>query len=90
MKRVNVLISGRVQGVFFRAFVNRRAHDLGLKGRVSNTSDGKVEAIFEGSPQKVDEMIKLCRQGPPAAKVEKVIVKKEEYKGDFTRFEIIY
>ncbi len=70
---VCVRISGRVQGVWFRAWTNKRAVDLGLDGWVRNRSDGTVEALFAGPQQAVECMVDTCREGPPAASVAEVI-----------------
>ena len=66
---VRVKIYGRVQGVRYRAWVEREARARGLDGWVRNRRDGSVEAIFAGAEDEVDEMIEICRLGPPAAKV---------------------
>lgn len=65
-------ISGRVQGVWFRGFVTENAGSLGVRGWVRNRSDGTVEALFVGDGPAVNEMLRRCRAGPPAAKVEHV------------------
>ena len=65
-------ISGRVQGVFFRAGAREQADRLGVKGWVRNCPDGHVEAHVEGDPGAVDKMIECLRDGPPSAKVENV------------------
>lgn len=70
--KVKVIISGKVQGVFLRAYIKEKADELGLVGWVRNTKDGRVEAAFEGAKEKVEEMIKWCRKGSPASKVKKV------------------
>jgi acylphosphatase len=75
---VHVLISGRVQGVWFRASTKQKAEQLGLKGWVRNTDNGCVEAVFQGNKNQVSEMINWCHQGPPLAKVEKVDVTKKQ------------
>jgi len=90
MKRVHVYVSGRVQGVFFRADTRRAAADLNLTGWVSNMADGRVEAVFEGDDATVDKMIAWCKVGPPAAKVEKVVTAEEHYTGGFHDFNIKY
>ncbi|GER36853.1 acylphosphatase [Striga asiatica] len=66
-KTVKVVIKGRVQGVFYRNWTIDNAKELGLKGWVRNRRDGSVEALFSGSPDKVQEMEQLCRRGPPDA-----------------------
>jgi acylphosphatase len=81
-RRAHVFVSGRVQGVFFRAECARRARALGLGGFVRNMPDGRVEVVFEGNPDDVDAMVDWCRRGPPMAVVESVEVTEEEPAGD--------
>ncbi|MEM3401792.1 MAG: acylphosphatase [Candidatus Hadarchaeales archaeon] len=88
--RAHVYVSGEVTGVFFRAHVKELAERLGVSGWVRNTPDGRVEAVFEGEKEKVEEMIKFCRRGPPAAVVSNVEVKMEKYTGEFSGFKIRY
>ena len=71
-KSVRVRISGRVQGVCFRAWTVEQAYALKLDGWVRNRRDGSVEAVFSGSPTAVDDMIRRCWEGPPAADVDQV------------------
>jgi acylphosphatase len=68
----HVTIRGRVQGVGFRYWTRRTASARGLEGWVRNRRDGSVEAVFAGDEQAVAEMIKLCRRGPDAARVDAV------------------
>ena len=75
MKRAHVVVSGMVQGVFFRAEARDRARSLGLGGWVHNRSDGAVEAVFEGDDERVDSMVDWCRRGPSGAQVEEVDTK---------------
>ncbi|MCS7095198.1 MAG: acylphosphatase [Thaumarchaeota archaeon] len=84
--RAHVWISGRVQGVFFRAHMKRVADDLGLRGWVRNLSDGRVEAVFEGPESSVLKAVEWCKKGPPMAVVKEVEVKWEEYTGSESRF----
>ncbi len=70
-----VVVRGRVQGVGFRAFVEDEAHRLRLQGWVRNRRDASVEAVFAGSPATIDEMIRVCRMGPPAARVDALDVR---------------
>ncbi len=72
MKRVRVVISGRVQGVWFRGWTVDEATARGLDGWVRNRRDGTVEAAFSGPAETVDEMIDLCWDGPPTARVDAV------------------
>jgi len=67
---VHVIISGRVQGVWYRAWTAQTAQRLGLSGWVRNRSDGTVEAVFSGSPETIELMVSECRKGPPAARVD--------------------
>jgi acylphosphatase len=76
--RVRVVVSGRVQGVFFRASCTEQARRRGLGGWVRNLPDGRVEAVFEGEEPQVDEMIEWCRHGPPGARVDAVETQAQE------------
>ena len=86
----HLVISGQVQGVWFRAKTKQKAQELGLTGWVRNTSNGCVEAIFEGEEEKVENMIKWCHHGPPMAKVDDVVVKKQTKTIGFDGFSIRY
>ena len=90
MVRARVRVYGRVQGVFFRYNTRRRALELGLKGWVRNVPDGTVEILVEGPRDKVERLIDWARVGPPLAKVTKVDVQWEDYRGEFDSFEIVY
>jgi acylphosphatase len=76
--RRHVTVSGEVQGVFFRETARRKATEAGVAGWITNRSDGRVEAVFEGPPEAVDELVDFCRHGPTAATVEDVDVQTEE------------
>ena len=86
-RTVQVRIEGRVQGVGFRAYVEMRAIELGLDGWVRNRRDGSVEAVFQGAPETVDEMLRLCAEGPPASRVDRVELIGEGV-GAFTGFAV--
>ena len=90
MKRVHVYISGRVQGVFFRAETQRAVMGFKLTGWVRNMADGRVEAVVEGDDANVDKMLAWCHIGPPAARVEEVLTEEEPYTGEFRNFNIKY
>ena len=77
-----------MQGVLFRYTTRDEANMRALKGWVRNMSDGRVEAVFEGDKEKVDEMVEYCHYGPPAAKVSSVKVINGEYTGEYTGFSI--
>ena len=89
-KRGHVFISGKVQGVFFRAYTQEEARRLGLRGWVRNLPDGRVEAIFEGEEKALEEMIRWCHKGSPGARVTGVEVIEEPYTGEFSDFRIRY
>ena len=74
MRSVRVTISGRVQGVFFRASCAELARDLGLAGSVRNLRDGRLSATFQGPDDAVDRMLAWCREGPPMARVDELEV----------------
>ena len=88
--RVHVVISGRVQGVWFRASTRDKAQQLGLTGWVKNTSEGNVEAVFEGEEKLINEMLDWCHHGPPMAEVENVEIKKRRPSNDSDGFSIKY
>jgi acylphosphatase len=75
------VVSGRVQGVFFRDTARRRAEAAGVSGWIRNRPDGAVEAVFEGDPERVEEMVEFSRHGPSRAEVAKVEVIDEEPEG---------
>jgi acylphosphatase len=81
MARRRVVVSGRVQGVFFRDSVRRRADAAGVAGWVRNTREGTVEAVFEGEPGAVGELVEFCRRGPSRAEVSSAQVTEEEPEG---------
>ena len=70
----HLVIHGRVQGVFYRGWSVEIAHDLGLAGWVRNRRDGTVEMLVSGPEAAVDAMIERCREGPPAARVDRIDV----------------
>ena len=90
MKRYHVLISGRVQGVFFRANACKIAVALELTGWVRNLPDGRVEALFEGEAGNAEAMLDWCRTGTPPARVDHVEVAEEAAESNFNGFDIVY
>lgn len=88
--RAHVHIEGRVQGVFYRASTREEANLRGLKGWVRNCRDGRVEAVFEGEKDKVEEFIEWCKKGPPGAMVTNVDVSWEQSTNEFDSFSIKY
>jgi acylphosphatase len=79
--RKRVLVSGRVQGVFFRDTCRRVASEAGVAGWASNLPDGRVEVVVEGSPGAVDAVVKWCQEGTPYSSVESVDVMEETPEG---------
>ncbi|MFA6413375.1 MAG: acylphosphatase [Syntrophales bacterium] len=90
MKRIHVIISGRVQGVAFRAATREAAIALNLSGWVKNLPDGRVEAVFEGEDGQVELMRRWCDHGPPLARVTGIAASAEYYAGEFRDFTILY
>jgi acylphosphatase len=80
--RARVVVSGRVQGVFFRDETRRRARSLGVSGWVANRPDGTVEAVFEGPREAVESMVGWCGRGPSGARVDDVQTAWEDPRGD--------
>lgn len=88
MVRTRVLVSGRVQGVYFRETCRRVATEYGVAGWVRNLADGRVEAVFEGPETAVRQLVEWARHGPEWARVADVAVRAERPEGLMT-FEII-
>ena len=89
MNRVTrrLAIAGRVQGVGYRFYAQKKARELGLTGWVRNRRDGSVEALLQGDSAAVDAMIAWCRRGPPSAVVAEVRI--IEATGDYSSFETL-
>ena len=85
-KARRIVVTGRVQGVFYRGWTVARARELGVKGWVRNRSNGTVEILACGVPRSVDALIEACRSGPPAAEVDDLEVgdSSEPCPDDFT------
>jgi acylphosphatase len=90
MKRAHIFVSGRVQGVFYRAETKNNASRLNLTGWARNLPDGRVEAVIEGKEDNVNALIDWCRKGPSFASVTEIEVKEEPYTGAFEDFGIRY
>ena len=88
LQRARVRVSGQVQGVFFRDSTRQKAEALGLAGWVRNMPDGQVEALFEGPSEKVEEIVRWCKEGPQRASVENVDTDFESAGGDLEGFEV--
>lgn len=88
--RAHIIVSGRVQGVFFRAKTQEKAQQLGVTGWVKNLAEGRVEAVFEGEKPQVEQLVKWAKKGPSGAIVNDLDLSWEEYQGEFSNFEIRY
>jgi len=89
IKRIHAIIHGRVQGVFFRAFVAQKARELNIKGFVRNLPSGvDVEVAAEGEIKQLEKLIEFLKTGPPGARVEKVEIKWMDNPQKFPGFEI--
>jgi len=88
MKAVQLIISGRVQGVYFRAFTKKQAIKQGVKGYVCNKVDGSVEVIACAESKNLDPFINWCHKGPLLAKVKDVVINELESSEIFSQFEI--
>jgi acylphosphatase len=80
------VVKGRVQGVFYRGFVESHARRLGLEGYVRNQRDGSVEVVAEGNKESLDKLMVLLRQGPPAARVDDIDISWGDASGDYPGF----
>jgi len=87
--RAHLFIEGRVQGVFYRSFTREQAGDLGLNGWVRNLHDGRVEAVFEGPKERIEQVIAACQKGPPGARVSHMDIAWEPLAGE-KGFEVRY
>ncbi len=90
MKRIHVLIDGKVQGVFYRSSLQQEAKTHGIAGWTRNLPDGKVEALLEGEDQQVAAVLEWIWKGPPRAVVRKVEWTEEAYRGESQDFTIRY
>ena len=88
LKQLQLVIRGRVQGVYFRASAQREAKRLGLTGWVKNRSDSSVEIVAEGEEAGIRELYGWAQKGPAAARVERVDTRWRSYTGEFSDFRI--
>jgi acylphosphatase len=86
---VKIVVAGRVQGVYFRAFTQKKAKDLGVTGTVKNLIDGNVEIIAQAENSVLEQFINWCRRGPITAKVERILLEELAYDESFHAFDII-
>ena len=89
-QRVHVLVSGKVQGVFFRQALKVIARKNNVFGWVRNLTDKRVEAILEGDSKSVNMVIEWTRIGSANSRVDNIEVSNEEFKNEFSTFEVLY
>ena len=89
LRQVHVLISGKVQGVGFRAFTEQKANELAVKGWVRNLRDGRVESIMQGAPPAVEKLLQSVKSGPTSARVDALEVKEEKIGQKFPDFKVL-
>jgi len=88
MRKVKILVSGRVQGVYFRLFTQNKAKHFAIKGSVKNLPDGRVEIIAEAGSMAIEKFIKWCHKGPITARVDRVEITELQPGELLTSFEI--
>ena len=88
MRQIKLLVSGRVQGVYFRLFTQRKARQLGVKGFVRNLADGQVEIVAEAEHEALEQLIAWSHKGPITARVDHVELADIQVDEVFTAFEI--
>lgn len=86
--RARLLISGRVQGVWYRDSTKQQADNLRLTGWVRNCESGQVEVVVEGADSAIDELIAWCRTGPSMARVTDIRIDFDDYRGEFVGFRV--
>ena len=89
-QRIHVLVSGKVQGVFFRQALKVIAKKNNVSGWVRNLKDGCVEAILEGDNKSINSVIEWIRIGPSNSRVDNIEVNNEEFKNEFSSFDVLY
>ncbi len=90
MERIHAFVSGRVQGVFFRAHTKRFAEANRITGWVRNLNNNRVEVVAEGDEGDIRNFLDFLHRGSPASDVKRVEVKKEKYTGELTGFSVRY
>ncbi|MFI3186851.1 MAG: acylphosphatase [Methylococcaceae bacterium] len=88
MRKVKILVSGRVQGVYFRLFTQNKAKHFTIKGSAKNLPDGRVEIIAEAENLAIEKFIKWCHKGPITARVDRIEIVELQHEELLTSFEI--
>jgi acylphosphatase len=86
--RAHIIVHGRVQGVFFRDHTQKWASSLGVCGRVKNLVNGQVEIEVEGEKDRIEDLVRFLRKGPPLSRVESLDIEWVAYKGEYKDFRI--
>ena len=89
-KRIRVIVTGKVQGVFFRQALKVMAKKNNIFGWVKNLKDGRVEAVLEGAEEKVSRLVEWSHGGPANARVEDIEIHNEKFSGKFSKFDVLY
>ena len=89
-QRIRIIVTGKVQGVFFRQALKVMAKKNDIFGWVKNLKDGRVEAILEGDEKKVNRLVEWSYGGPANARVEDVEIRNEKFSGEFSKFDVLY
>ena len=89
-ERIKILVTGKVQGVFFRQTLKVMAKKNQVFGWVRNLQDGRVEALLEGKDENVNVIVEWCHGGPANARVEDVEIRNEKFAGEFSKFDVLY
>ena len=89
-QRIRIIVTGKVQGVFFRQSLKIKAKQNEIFGWVKNLKDGRVEAILEGDKEKINRIIEWAHGGPANARVEDVEIQNEKFIDEFSKFDVLY
>ena len=89
-QRIRIIVTGKVQGVFFRQSLKIKAKQNEIFGWVKNLKDGRVEAILEGDEEKINRIIEWAHGGPANARVEDVEIHNEKFNAEFLKFDVLY
>ena len=89
-QRIRIIVTGKVQGVFFRQSLKIKAKQNDIFVWVKNLKDGRVEAILEGDEEKINRIIEWAHGGPANARVEDVEIQNEKFIGEFSKFDVLY
>ena len=89
-QRIRIIVTGKVQGVFFRQALKVMAKKNNVFGWVKNLKNGCVEAVLEGDEEKINRLVEWSHGGPANARVEDVEIHNEKFSGEFTKFDVLY